>query len=79
MVGEGQTDDLYVRERAPAEVLLEKKRKKEKVRGRFWNVVESREAKKRKEWMRISIRVWWRKIKRKGKEKEKKETHGRKK
>ena len=50
-------------------MLLEKKRKKEKVRGRFWNVVESREAKKRKEWMRISIRVWWRKIKRKEKEK----------
>ena len=28
VVGQGQTDDLYVRERAPAEVLLEKKRKK---------------------------------------------------
>ena len=41
--------------------------------------MESREAKKRKEWMRISIRVWWRKIKRKGKKKEKKETYGRKK
>ena len=54
-------------------MLLEKKRKKDKVRGRFWNVVESREAKKRKEWMTISIRVWCRKIKRK--EKEKKEIY----
>ena len=27
-VGEGQAEDLYVWERAPAEVLLEKKRKK---------------------------------------------------
>ena len=70
-------------ERAPAKVLLEKKRKKlclrasssrsaareekkkkDKVRGRFWNLVESKEE-KRKERMKISIRVWWRKIKRK--------------
>ena len=44
------------------------------MRGRFWNLVESKEE-KRKERMKISVRVWWRKIKRKEGEK-KNETYG---
>ena len=47
---------------------VEKKSWRKKEKGRFWNEVESRE--KKKERMEImGIRVWWRKIKRKEKEK----------
>ena len=47
---------------------VEKESWRKKERGRFWNEVESRENKK--ERMEImGIRVWWRKIKRKEKEK----------
>ena len=47
---------------------VEKKRWRKNEKGRFWNEVESRE--KKKERMEImGIRVWWRKIKRKEKEK----------
>ena len=47
---------------------VEKKSWRKKERRRFWNEVESRE--KKKEGMEImGIRVWWRKIKRKKKEK----------
>ena len=64
---------LCVRESSSQSAAREEK-KKDKVRGRFWNLVESREE-KRKERMKISVRVWWRKIKRKEGEK-KKETYG---
>ena len=53
---------------------VEKENWRKKERGRFWNLVESREE-KRKERMKISVRVWWRKIKRKEGEK-KNETYG---
>ena len=60
MVGEGQADDLYVCERAPAEVLLEKKRKKKKSAPRALDkMLEDRDKGK----------VWRRKKEEKRKEK----------
>ena len=48
---------------------VEKKSWRKNEKGRFWNEVESREKKKKERMEIMGIRVWWRKIKRKEKEK----------